>query len=73
MKAILEFTLPEDREDHQIAVDGGKYLCVLHALDNDLRNRIKYGGYPETIKDVYDEVRTLLYQYADEEGVDLHR
>lgn len=72
MKAILEFTLPEEREEHQIAVDGGKYLYVLHAIDNDLRGRIKHGDYPETTKDIYDEVRTLLREYADEEGVDLH-
>lgn len=73
MKAILEFSLPEEQEEHQLALDGGKYLCVLQALDNDLRGRIKHGEYPETTKDIYDEVRSLLCDYADEEGVDLHR
>lgn len=70
-KAILEFTLPEEQEEHRLALDGLKYLCVLQELDDYLSNRIEYGEYPAKTKNVYAEVRGLLYQYANGEGVSI--
>jgi hypothetical protein len=42
MKAILSFNLPEDNEDHYMALNGAKYRFILEDLDNYLRGLAKY-------------------------------
>ena len=67
MKAILEFNLPEEAEEHRTALNGPKYLVVLQELDAKLRNMKKYQN--EEVIGV-DKVRTmitdLLYNYGVE-------
>ena len=41
-KAILEFQLPEEEQDHKLATRGSEYFCVLHDIRNELRNWWKY-------------------------------
>lgn len=41
--ATLTFQLPEEREDHQLALDGWRYRSALHALDERLRSAAKHG------------------------------
>ncbi len=42
MKAVLEFQLPEEREDFEQAQRGSAYAAFLEDLDNDLRRVTKY-------------------------------
>ena len=44
MKAILEFELPEDSEEHREALNGRTYLSVLQEIDNFLRERERYSN-----------------------------
>jgi hypothetical protein len=66
MKAILEFDLPEEQDDHKLAVNAGKYYSVLWELDQYMRNQIKYATadtpelYSEAIQMVRDELWNLL-------------
>lgn len=46
MKAVLEFTLPEESAEHQTALDGWKWKAVIEALDNRFRARAKYDAKP---------------------------
>jgi len=57
MKGILEFNLPEDQGEFEIACKGGKYFSALHELDNYLRSKIKYS---EGDVKVYEEIRGYL-------------
>ena len=42
-KAILEFNLPEDREDFEMAQNGWKFRVALQEIDEDLlRALVKY-------------------------------
>ena len=43
MKAILEFNLPEESEEHQIALDGWKWREVLQLLDQSWKYRDDIG------------------------------
>ncbi len=43
MRATLEFDLPDDEAAHRAALRGAGYLSALRALDEALRNRLKYG------------------------------
>lgn len=42
MKAILEFNLPEDSEEHTAALNGRSYLCALDDVRDILRRYRKY-------------------------------
>jgi hypothetical protein len=42
MKAILEFNLPDDDSEFNLANKGGKYYCALWEMDQWLRSKIKY-------------------------------
>jgi hypothetical protein len=44
MKAILEFNLPEDQTEYQIASDASKMFSALWDMKQYLRNKIKYSS-----------------------------
>ena len=43
MKATLEFTLPEEKHEHELAMNAATMYCAICDLDNHLRNLIKHG------------------------------
>lgn len=57
MKAILEFEMPEEKEELHYALKGLSYSCVIEELDNWLRSKVKYEDI-ETIK--VSEVRSKI-------------
>lgn len=69
MKAILSFTLPEDREEFELAQYGSRILCVLQELDQKLRNDVKYGQLPESQVELYNGIRDMITQLSDEQDV----
>jgi hypothetical protein len=42
-KAILEFNLPEEEEQHKDALEGTAWKVAMWDLDQTLRNATKYG------------------------------
>ena len=42
MKAILEFELPEDREEYAAASRGMEWALLVWHIDQFIRNKIKY-------------------------------
>ena len=46
MKAILEFDLPEESEEHKYAIDGYRFGDAIRAVDTRLRNMEKYDSKP---------------------------
>ena len=59
MKATLEFNLPEDSNDFEIAATSMKWALVVKDLDSFLRNRIKYDD-KEELQEVRDFLTSLL-------------
>jgi len=57
MRAILEFDLPDEESNLQLAVDGYKWKSVIEEIDQILRNKAKYEE-QETIS--IDEIRTII-------------
>ena len=47
MKAILEFNLPEDKEDFDFATNGFNYYSALIEMDQWLRSEYKYNNKEE--------------------------
>lgn len=71
-KAILEFDLPEEAQEHNTAVRGVVYLAVLEDFDNYLRNKIKYGeSVPEQEKVVIQNIRDTFHEFLKDRNVEL--
>jgi hypothetical protein len=73
MEAILKYNLPEDQEDFNIALDGGKWALSMFQLDQWLRSQIKHP--PEGMSDdTYNALvntRDKLHEILQEEGLKL--
>lgn len=44
MKATLEFTLPEEEDDHRLCIDAHKWYLVVHEVDQWIRNMLHYNS-----------------------------
>jgi hypothetical protein len=73
MKAILEFSLPEEEDEHSLAVNARKYYTVLWDIDQQLRNKIKYSNASDDTIAAYEETRDLLWELLNDKGLDLDK
>jgi hypothetical protein len=71
MKAILEFNLPDDQQEFDLANSGLKFWSVLWELDQELRAKTKYASddLPQDKYDAYQEVRDKLYELMSESNI----
>lgn len=71
MKAILEFNLPDDQTEFDLAISGNKFWNVLYELDQELRAKTKYASddLPQDKYDAYQEVRNLLRELMSENNI----
>jgi len=71
MKAILEFNLPEDHHDFELAVNGAKAQVALWEMDQWLRAQYKYMPDEEYSKDKYEtfekcreQLREIMFEHG---------
>ena len=71
MKAVLEFNLPDDKDDFELATKGSKMYYVLWQLDQLLRAKTKYASddLPQDKFDAYQEIRDELREFMLDNGV----
>jgi len=71
MKAILEFNLPEDQQDFDLATKGMQFWSVLWELDQDLRSKTKYASddLPKDKYDAYEEIRDMIRELMSENNI----
>lgn len=71
MKAILEFNLPDDQVEFDLASNGRKFWSILWELDQDLRAKTKYApdDLPEDKYDAYQEIRDKLRELMSEDNI----
>ena len=60
MKAILEFTMPEDRVEHALALCGSDFAFALTYLDAIQRSWLKHGHKFENADDAIHACRRLV-------------
>ena len=63
MKAILEFNLPEDSEEHETALNGYKYKLCWDEFRQIIRARHKYESQNEF---TYDDIMKLMVEIYEE-------
>jgi hypothetical protein len=65
MKAILEFDLPENSHEFEMATNGYKFHSVLWEMDQYLRGKIKYA--PDDMSDdtlnTLEQCRSQLHEF----------
>jgi hypothetical protein len=71
MKAVLEFNLPEDQQDFELATKGMKFWSILWDLDQSLRAKTKYApdSLPQDKYDAYQEIRDELRELMSDNNV----
>ena len=72
MKATLEFNLPEDQSEFDVAIKGGDWRNLVWNMDQYLRKQVKYNESltPEQ-RDVYQQVRDELNGMLNQSNLDL--
>lgn len=71
MKGILEFTLPEERDEHLFAINGLKWALCMWDLDQFLRNACKYEEITKEKRQVYEEMRDKIRDILEEHNLSL--
>lgn len=71
MKAILEFNLPEEREEHELALKGGSWRNVVWELDCKLRNYLKHGHDFKKVDDGLESLRNDLHELLKDQELSL--
>jgi len=73
MKAILEFNLPDDQQDYDLANNGLNFWHVLWELDQELRANTKYAPDDMTDDDydAYQKIRDKLHELMNDYNINL--
>lgn len=73
MKAILEFNLPEDQTEYEMANDAHKMFSILCDIKEWLRGQVKYA--PDDISqdayDAFEECRDKLNELLIDNNLDV--
>ena len=69
MKAILEFTLPDEQDEHTLALKGGRYYCALYDFSQVLRNHVKYVTHTDEEYALVEKLRDEFYQVMEDNNV----
>jgi hypothetical protein len=74
MRARLDFDLPEEQTEFDLAVNASKLHSVLWELDQFLRAKVKYAQEEDSDIEVatYDKVRTWLHNELSGHNIDLY-
>jgi hypothetical protein len=73
MKATLEFNLPDDQQEYDLANSGLAFWHVLWELDQELRANTKYAPDDMTDDDydAYQKIRDKLHELMNDYNVNL--
>ena len=71
MTATLTFSLPEEQEEFQCAVDGTEWKSAMDDMSNWLRSKLKYEELTPEQGAAYEEARKHLSTILEERGLSL--
>jgi hypothetical protein len=74
-KATIQYNLPEEQSEFDLANNASKYYSVLWDLDQYLRNFVKYPSDREDpiLTDTMAKVRDELWRLMNEHNLDLNQ
>lgn len=71
MKAILEFTLPEESHEHRDALQGSEWKWAMDDVLNYLRSEIKHVNHTAEEYRILETVREKVSGILEDRGLDL--
>ena len=70
MKAKLEFNLPEDKDEFNVASKAMDWALIVWDIEQQCRDWIKYENHEfKTIEEALQGVRDMVQEVMDENGV----
>ena len=69
MKAILEFNLPEDKEEFDAASKGMDWALIAYEIDELLRKKLKYEKLLPNTRETLEELRETFNTWLTEKGL----
>jgi hypothetical protein len=72
MKAILEFDLPEDQQEFQLANEAADWHSVVWEVDQMLRQHLKYGHELKSADEALEQIRKFLYEEMKDRNLQLY-
>ena len=73
MKAILEFNLPDDQNEFDLAIQGSKMYLALWDISQELRTLWKYEELNEDEWNMVERIRDKFYEILDENQIKLDK
>ena len=71
MKAILEFNLPDDHNEYQVATQAPKVQSFLWDFSQQLRSWYKYHHDFKNADDALDKIREEFYRLLNHHNIDI--
>jgi hypothetical protein len=60
MKATLEFNLPEDQAEYDMAINAPKFYKIIWDMKQELRSKVKYAQLSEEQYKAYDSMQEFF-------------
>lgn len=71
MQATLTFTLPDDEDNLQTAIDAEGWRRVAEEMERSLRNWIKYGNEFKNADEALAAARGALWEFIKDGGLEI--
>jgi hypothetical protein len=71
MKATLEFDLPEDQREYEVAIQAPRSQSFLWDFSNQLRSWVKYHHNFTSADDALDKIREEFYRLLNEHNINI--
>lgn len=68
MKAVLEYTLPEEKHEFDLAVNAQKYWLTVNSTLGLIRQKLKYSQLSELEISLLEEIQDHIYEELKEEA-----
>lgn len=72
MKVTMTFDLPEERDEHKMAIDGSKWFSAMFDMDQWFRSKLKYGNEFKDADEALEAGRERLHEILGENGISLN-
>lgn len=69
MKAILEFSMPEEEEEFNLTLNASKMNSAIYEFQNLLRGLVKYGHHYTSTEEAITKIREDFFRILNEHNV----
>lgn len=73
MKAILEFNLPDDQHEFELATQGANMYSALWDISQELRTMTKYEELSEAEWDIAERIREKFHEILSDNNIKLDK